>query len=486
MQETTPLWWRLEGGSAAAGVDFSAFCAVSQRPFVSADTPAAWATHTRQLFPEKFAYARARELCPSWSAPVAGAVTASALFPGISGLSFVSSLMNCKPELALRSRLPRVPGFNGELRTMGDMKMFDGAATHVCLDMARSFFTNWEVGSAEPSAANQWLFHTRPPLGFAVVGAPPVAWVVAVEWVGRLFLSAFSQPFFLGSESHTSAIHALPSPTFDPPIDLTAVAGQKIWVSDDRRQVWWTISASEGSFYKLKHWGAVLPEFQMRMALAYLAYDAALASAASSSPPPASLCRAELLFGCGMLAVRMPFQHGRNPTLDELYSPSPNDVADLFTPMANALVWLALHDLLYTDLRPPNIVISPDPSRAGRKKLCLVDYDDMRVVPGLGDRLRSGGGILALSNAFGAHTNESNFANALFPALNAAIETALLEALNVPVGAVGAAVQASAVPPDSAGAASSSGIGGASVADDGDAEVASRPPAEKRGRYETK
>jgi len=87
--------------------------------------------------------------------------------------------------------------------------------------------------------------------------------------------------------------------------------------------------------------------------------------------------------------------------------------------LADALVWLALHDLLYTDLRPPDIMVLADGS------VRLVDYDDMRVVPGLGDSLRSGGGITALSSAFAEDPHDHNFAGKMFPALNAAIESAL-------------------------------------------------------------
>ncbi len=70
-------------------------------------------------------------------------------------------------------------------------------------------------------------------------------------------------------------------------------------------------------------------------------------------------------------------------------------------------MWLVQHDLLYTDLRAPNVLlggagegaggggaggsaqpaaqgsISAAPAKAEAEAAYLVDYDDMRVVPGL-------------------------------------------------------------------------------------------------------
>lgn len=44
--------------------------------------------------------------------------------------------------------------------------------------------------------------------------------------------------------------------------------------------------------------------------------------------------------------------------------------------------------------------------RASASPVYLVDYDDMRVVPGLGDSLRAGGGVAAIEQAFGTQTDE--------------------------------------------------------------------------------
>ena len=111
---------------------------------------------------------------------------------------------------------------------MGNEGLFDGASTYVALDMLRSFFTDWTPGASQPSKENLSLFYMRPPLGYALCGAPPVGWVVVMELVGRLFVSAYSKPFFLGSEEHKSVISYLDAPVFKEPLDLGSVlAGQQ-------------------------------------------------------------------------------------------------------------------------------------------------------------------------------------------------------------------------------------------------------------------
>ena len=54
----------------------------------------------------------------------------------------------CEPELSVRCSASRVPGFNAELKTMGNKGVFDGAATYVALNMTYSFFTNWSPGAS--------------------------------------------------------------------------------------------------------------------------------------------------------------------------------------------------------------------------------------------------------------------------------------------------------------------------------------------------
>jgi hypothetical protein len=247
------------------------------------------------------------------------------------------------------------------------------------------------------------LFYDRPPLGYAVCGAPPIGWIVSIEWIGRLFISAYSQPFFLGSEQHKSVIDLLDKPNFDEPLDLSLQFSTGDWIcrkSDDssgRIVAWWTRAPSkDGYFYKVKMWDGAEAEFQKRAAWAYAAYKKALDNYHGS--PPEALVRASLHFGCARLAVRMSFLVGTHPTRDQLAS----DVGELPVDVAKALFWLAAHDLLYTDLRPPNVIVLE--SGQGR----LIDYDDMRVVPDLGEMVESEG-VEAFSRCFNLGKSETDF-----------------------------------------------------------------------------
>ena len=152
-----------------------------------------------------------------------------------------------------------------------------------------------------------------------------------------------------------------------------------------------------------------MPQFQKRATLAYAAYNKALDAARTI---PDALVRASLHFGCARLAVRMQFIAGTNPTLDELLSE--NGKSCLAVSISKALLWLAANDLLYTDLRPPNVLVL----LSGEFR--LIDYDDMRIVPGLGGRVESQG-VNALTAAFAdGPRNETDFTT-VYPCIRKAL-----------------------------------------------------------------
>jgi hypothetical protein len=399
VEEGLPVFWELYAADKNAALFFAEFCKAAGRSTSASGSRSEQAKPTRELFDEENSYGIGELFRPPWSSlPLASpsAKTARNLYE----ISFTTMprLNECKPELWVRCKEKCVPGFNGELKTMGNKGLFDGAATFVALDMLRSFFTKWDSGAASPCVENQLLFYDRPPLGYALCGASPVGWVVAIEWIGRLFIGAYSRPFFLGSEEHKTVIAGLDKPEFREPLDLTSEFRKDIWEFDGfrsdgsktRRTSWTKIPADGGLFYKVKTWDAVLPQFQKRAALAYAAYNKAL-EAPKSGPPPSALVRASLLFGCARLAVRMPFIDGTHPALGELSSE--DGESPLAVSLSEALLWLASNDLLYTDLRPPNVLVLP----LGQVR--LIDYDDMRIVPELGALVESQG-VAALTAAF--------------------------------------------------------------------------------------
>jgi len=110
------------------------------------------------------------------------------------------------PELLTSSRNFH-PGFNGEVKSAisrgePSPNMFDELLTYVFLGTAASLFGDVPAGHRR--------FFSYPPVGFGLAAFPHVGYLVAVEWIGRLFVSVVSRPFFLGSPEHEAAIAALP------------------------------------------------------------------------------------------------------------------------------------------------------------------------------------------------------------------------------------------------------------------------------------
>ena len=410
VEEEGPIFWDLPNADLTAAETFANFCKAIPRSHGSK------AARTRFLFSESNSYSLAASILPTWSQLSSNHATTTA--ESIFGMTFsmMPYCMQCRPDLGVRCSTRRSPGFNAELKTMGNEGLFDGASTYVALDMLRSFFTDWTPGASQPSKENLSLFYMRPPLGYALCGAPPVGWVVVMELVGRLFVSAYSKPFFLGSEEHKSVISRLDAPDFEEPLDLGSVlANSAMWKSKNTPSispsggglVKYSKQPVGGLFYKVKTWSAVRPEFQKRCAAAYKAYGAARAC----DPAPEALVEASLLFGCGKIAVQMPFLRGRHPTDVELSSP---DAANaLCVGLAAALAWLLAHDLLYTDLRPPNVLVLE------QGEVRLVDYDDMRVVAGLGREVEAGG-----VTVIDFDSGETNFVR-LYPGVRQALVAAI-------------------------------------------------------------
>ena len=264
-------------------------------------------------------------------------------------------------------------------------------------------------------ALRPWRFFFRPPVGYSVCGSPPMAMMVRAEWAGRLFLTPCLQPFFIGSAQHRAVAEALPPPPEqkqapsspstsslaavsgdcgDLFIDLSAVAERPVWdrkVASGERQppaVWTsrlplavpglarsgllTTADASAAFFKVAYWNWSGAGHIKRMVRGYSIYAAAwmqevggeAAGGASSfssrpvtmDPPPSSLLPATLLFGRAMLAVAMPFVVGARCATEVELMTSAGQCRLLWL---MALAWLARHDLLHADVRPPNVLVVP-------------------------------------------------------------------------------------------------------------------------------
>jgi len=239
-------------------------------------------------------------------------------------------------------------------------------------------------------------FFSAPPHSFALAAFPHVAYLLAIEWAGRLLTSVVSEPFFVGSKAHADAISRLPDANFsgtfsDIHVDRVRVAA---WpdVADvggspggTRARVIWRVEepaagavGDDAAFFKIIRGDSFDAAFFRRLAATYAALGVAVAEAGPGRP--AEIVPAQLLFGAGEVCVRMPWAHGHNAVLGDL---SEGGVA--VAPVARAVVWLARRGLLYVDLREPNVRIDP-----ATGAVVLVDYDDMVLVepPATVDNLR--------------------------------------------------------------------------------------------------
>lgn len=184
-------------------------------------------------------------------------------------------------ELKLRAHAPFDVGFNGELKTTGDSRMFDAAGAYALLELHRKFFEEWYAGeipctaiggraggisSANPTTrlVRPWRVFFDPPVAYSVTGTAPVAWLTLAEWTGRLFLTPASQPFFIGSPEHAAAVERIDASTRSgggggggsggggsssiragkPFVDLDAVANGTHWVTKPSSKCVWTTQHS--------------------------------------------------------------------------------------------------------------------------------------------------------------------------------------------------------------------------------------------------
>ena len=277
----------------------------------------------------------------------------------------------CQPELLAVATIFH-PAFGGEVKSAkssGDSKtpapkMFDELVTYVTLGMVASLFRDVPVGHRR--------FFSHPPLGYGLAAFPHVGYLLAVEWIGKLFVSIVSQPFFLGSPEHKTAVAALPDIDFAPyVVDLCVRDVQVLcWPADvgsPPRVVWRSTSdKDDDEFFKILYCDTYSEEYFERMFTVYSALSKALDDMEDKAPT--SLVRARLLFGAGEVCVTMPWVSGNDATAADLA-----ELGCAVKPVALAILWLARHGLLYTDLRPPNVRISSSGD------VTLVDYDDLVI-----------------------------------------------------------------------------------------------------------
>ena len=154
----------------------------------------------------------------------------------------------CEPEL-FTDPTPLHPAFNGEVKSAG-VEMYNEVLTYVTFGMLKALFS-----------CDAQRFYSRPPVGYGIVAFPHVGYLVVVEWIGKLFMTPVSQPFFLGSSEHARAVGALPDVQYDAFIEVPALGGSWASFPQDTHsaQVIWTTKPVQQSspggaqyrFYKM-------------------------------------------------------------------------------------------------------------------------------------------------------------------------------------------------------------------------------------------
>ena len=392
----------------AASIIDGVFCAIIERPVAAASLgispPAPSVAHAfralldaadgdpRELAPEANFYARALQPLPAFAERVggpAGNVEAVALFTARGLVTRVWSLAGgCRPELHVRASVsdahPFRPAFNGEVKSVG-ATWLEQAVYYTTVDLVRVFFPADEAGAA----AGPRRYFAKPPAGFALVAFPHVGYFVALEWVGVLFVSPVSAPFFLGSDEHAAAAAALPDVAYAPPELLDTELPWRTWALPSPPQsaaaaaavppprprpphesVSWCVA--EGRFRKLVRADARSPARFRALHDAY-ARLSELAAAATAQGAPRALAAVargvRLLYGAHEVLIEMSALDGaRDATDAEVITAGP-----LLDAAAAAVAWLARRGLLYTDLRGPNVIVAGDGSSS---EAWLVDFDD--------------------------------------------------------------------------------------------------------------
>jgi hypothetical protein len=405
----------------------------------------AWTGRGSQaLLNERTAYAVATAHVPAWvhadTQHTGGLRSAASLFLGEGApgdapaarpyaVNMSSVPWDCAPALLARPREQFHPAFNGKFTSgftgrYGYSPMMDEVLVNATLGMLGSYFRD------VPSGVHR--FFRSPPVAFSLAAFAHVGYILAVEWVGRLHVTVVSQPFFLGSDEHRAAVARLPDADLSGAyVDVNTGVDVAAYPSEDDDQQHLFVTShqpvsvfrraqppapddADQRFFKVVLGGAGYIAGHFRGM--YAAY-AALATAREdpADPPPPSLVRAELLFGAGAVCVRMPWVFGRDATYYDL-----DEGGVAVRPMADALVWLARHRLLYIDLRPPNVRVSEGDVQSGTPGPVLIDYDDMRVLeraPASADELRE---LLEDHEAAFAQVSSPGYLDAVMAALDGA------------------------------------------------------------------
>jgi hypothetical protein len=283
----------------------------------------------------------------------------TAIFPDTDGGRKYVSFANFEPEFFARVKKDEIPSppFNGEIKSAGSgTDMFDEIANYVLFGIIDSFF--------QDNSNSKRRFYENVPVGYGLMAMAHVGYLVCLELIGKAFLTPCSNPFFLGSLEHETAINGLKQNkelynTFHI-LDYSQKLFQSCTLKKDK--IFFTKTRTEdGFFWKIIRYDAFEGRNFQSFYHVYQQYQILTEADLQEN----HLIPAKLLFGELELAVRMPF-------LAISIRANLEDEA-MMQYVAVAIKYLGEHKLLYTDLREPNILVDEN------EKVWLADYDDMVI-----------------------------------------------------------------------------------------------------------
>jgi hypothetical protein len=320
------------------------------------------------------------------------------LFPGAFGKRVSVQLpYKCQPEFATRVKEPARAACTGEIKSIDDIAM-EEQSIYSAIAMSDSYFSC-------QSCRDYRLFYKSPPIGCSTLGAGPMGMLFAVEWIGVLFLSIISQPFYAGSPRHQEALAMFDEiESSRGGSDPLRIPRSHVLHSNPREK--WGVAWGEfegrfikiieapfltanptigsGNFKKDHTYVGIIGEEACKEANwasnSVFFYHLHKVMAAwqlvwrGECPPEDDVHRrvfvpVEMLYGEFSVCLRSPLVGVSDA------SPAVFDDVAAMSPIVDAVLWLArTWQLLYIDLRPPNVRKCDDGS------LRLVDYDDMVVL----------------------------------------------------------------------------------------------------------
>jgi hypothetical protein len=284
------------------------------------------------------------------------------VYPHASAHSVVTLPASSEPEIFVG--VPEgscIPPYTAEVKSISSGTTFYSEIfTYSLAGLVESFFPTDLPGKI-------LRFYDHPPIGFAITGAGYLSHISVIEWVGQLRVQPWSDPFYLGSPQHQQAVtkiddlaqQIVTEERFAKFVDVTLTTGNG-W-SQNGNVMWAVI---DDTFWKIIIAAKDAKGEKCRdLFKVYRKYHQICLD--NEKEKPAELVIAKLLFGQFALAVQMDAVGDSDLDGEVLDSD-----AGVQSKVAGAIVFLARHGLLYTDLRCWNV-------RVSGADVWLVDYDDM-------------------------------------------------------------------------------------------------------------